>query len=123
VSFYLITFDPERDTPERLREEARQLNVDTDAGNWFFLRPDSVERARAVVDDGFGVFFDPVETDDGGYMYRHPGRILLVNGDGYVERAYRVGQTADSQPSEAEMLSDLRRVRKAAGSDGGGGLL
>jgi protein SCO1/2 len=125
VSFYPITFDPERDTPDRLREEARQLNVDREAGNWFFLRPESVERAKAVIDGEFGVFFQKTDPPDGGdgYMYNHPGRILLVNGDGYVERAYRLGQTEASRPSQATMLADLERVRAAERPDGGGGLV
>jgi protein SCO1/2 len=75
-----------------------------------------------VIDGEFGVFFQKTDPPDGGdgYMYNHPGRILLVNGDGYVERAYRVGQTEDTQPTQARMLEDLRRVREAERGDGGG---
>ena len=116
VGFYPITFDPERDTPERLRREAEELNVDQSAGNWRFLRPGTPAEAERVVTDGFGIAFERAGEMDGKYMFNHIGLILLVNGDGYVERAYQVG--GDGGPPERELVRDLRRVR-----NGGGGLL
>jgi protein SCO1/2 len=115
VAFYPITFDPERDTAERLRREADEMNVDLSAGNWHYLRPGTRAEAERVVTDEFGVFFERAGEMDGKYMFNHPGVIQLVNADGYVERAYRVGM--DGEPSESRMIDDLRRVR------GGGGLL
>ncbi|MUV59052.1 protein SCO1/2 [Halogeometricum rufum] len=109
VSFYPVTFDPARDDAEAFREEAEQMNVDMDAGNWQFLRPDGKEAARRVVDEEFGVFFQKQENGDGPYMFAHLGLILLVNGDGYVERAYR-----GSEPDEQTLIEDLRRVRNAS---------
>ncbi|MFB6074926.1 MAG: SCO family protein [Haloarculaceae archaeon] len=57
VVFLAITFDPERDTPDRLREYADLMHVDLSLGNWYFLRPPSVDRAKAVVQEQFGFFF------------------------------------------------------------------
>ncbi|WP_152041373.1 SCO family protein [Salinigranum salinum] len=108
VGFYPITFDPARDDAAALRAELDQFNVDTSAGNWQFLRPEDEARAEAVVTDEFGIVFQRQEMDDGPDMFVHLGLILLVNGDGYVERAYR-GQ----QPDEGQLIDDLRRVRGA----------
>jgi len=113
VGFYPITFDPQRDTGERLREYAGKMNVDLSAGNWHFLRPESRDRAKSVLEEEFGFVFQRTEPEDGGkYMFNHIGLVLLVNADGYVERAYR-GQ----EGKEGTYIEDLQKVR-----NGGGGL-
>ena len=114
VGFYPITFDPQRDTASTLREYADRMNVDLSAGNWHFLRPDGRERAKTVLEEEFGFVFERDEPEDGGkYMFTHIGLVLLVNADGYVERAYR-----DREGTESRYIADLKRVRS-----GGGGLL
>lgn len=110
VAFYPITFDPERDTAERLRAFADEMNVDRSVGNWHFLRPDGKARAREVVDEEFGVAFQRNSETAENYMFTHIGLVLLVNAEGYVERAYR-GQS----PDEDRLLSDLRTVRETGG--------
>jgi protein SCO1/2 len=114
VGIYPITFDPQRDTASTLRDYGEQMNVDLSAGNWHFLRPESRERAKDVLEGEFGFVFERTEPEDGEqYMFNHIGLVLLVNADGYVERAYR-GQ----EGQEGTYIEDLRRVR-----NGGGGLL
>jgi len=114
VGFYPITFDPQRDTASTLREYADRMNVDRSAGNWHFLRPESRERAKRVLEEEFGFVFQRTDPEDGGkYMFNHIGLVLLVNADGYVERAYR-GQ----EGTEERYIEDLRTVRT-----GGGGFL
>lgn len=117
VSFLPVTFDPERDSPSALADYADRMNVAVDAGNWTFLRPESVERAKATVTDAFGVTFEKTMVNDGepGWMYAHTGIVLLVNGDGFVERAYRPerGTGGSIQFDEGTAIDDLRRVRTA----------
>jgi protein SCO1/2 len=108
VAFYPVTFDPARDDAEALRAELEQFNVDTSAGNWQFLRPETAARATEVVTDEFGVTFQRQAVEDGPDMFVHLSLIVLVNADGYVERAYR-GQETD----EGRIIADLRRVRNA----------
>lgn len=140
VNFAEISFDPARDTPEAFREYADERHVDLDAGNWYFLLPESEERAREVVDGEFGVYFEkatptpsptageegeaatpgtatdtettPPTTGDGsdgdGYMFRHTTLILLVNGDNYVERAYR-----DRDDATTQLTEDVQRLVEA----------
>jgi protein SCO1/2 len=109
VTFLPVTFDPARDTADRLQTYADEMNVDADADNWHFLRPESRERAEAVVEDQFGVAFqrtDPENMEK--YMFTHSALTLLVNGDGYVERAYR-----SKSPDEETIIADLKQVRNA----------
>jgi len=85
------TFDPARDTPERMRDYAERMGIDADAGNWSFLRPEDEEAAEEVITGEFGVNFRKAteETEAGVYDFLHTTLILLVNEDGYVERTYR----------------------------------
>jgi protein SCO1/2 len=109
VQFLPVTFDPERDTPARLRSYAEQMNVDLESGNWQFLRPDSVERATTVVDEQFGVVFERTHPEDMDmYMFTHGAMTTLVNADGYVERAYR-----SQSPDQGRIVDDLKTGRSA----------
>ncbi|MFC6988506.1 SCO family protein [Haloplanus sp. GCM10025708] len=113
VAFYPVSFDPERDTAGRLRTYAEQMNVDRQVGNWHFLRPDGRDRAKAVLEGELGFAFRRTQPESGDeYMFTHIGLVLLVNADGYVERAYR-----GREPSEERFVQDLKTVRT------GGGLL
>ncbi|WP_424019384.1 SCO family protein [Halorientalis pallida] len=140
VEFAEITFDPARDTPERLRTYADERNVALDAGNWTFLRPETEARAKAVVQEQFGVHFEKAYPENGtgtdstgtetdadsstpstatasepndseGYMFTHRSLILLVNAEGYVERFWR-GDAATSTAA-AELPDAMNRLRTA----------
>jgi protein SCO1/2 len=107
VAFLPVTFDPERDDAERLETYAGEMNVALDAGNWRFLRPSSVERAKATVEEEFGVTFERTHPDDMDmYMFAHSAMTYLVNADGYVERAYRT-----DSPDPERLIDDLETVR------------
>jgi protein SCO1/2 len=110
VSFWPITFDPARDDADRLRAEAEQLNVDMDVGNWHYLSPGTPERAESVLTGEFGFTYRKDPREDGPDMFVHLALVLLVNGDGYVERAYRGGQYGQAV-SEKQLIADLRTVR------------
>jgi len=109
-AFTPITFDPEHDTADVLAAYGEERGVDTDADNWWFLRPKGPDRAEAVVTDTFGVNFQFVpedERDKDNMAFIHSNLILLVNADGYVERAY------DRQPpNPAEVLTDVQTLRE-----------
>ncbi|MDY6775056.1 MAG: SCO family protein [Halobacteria archaeon] len=111
VVFLPITFDPKRDTADRLIEYADQMNINLDVGNWHFLRPKSVKRAKEVVAEKYGVGFQK-ESDVGTqYMFTHLGLIILANPKGYVERAWTM--TTTSGPSWQEVRDALKKIRKA----------
>lgn len=109
VRFLPMTFDPARDTAERLGTYADEMNVDTESDNWQFLRPASKQRAKDVIQDQFGVVFQRTEPEDMDmYMFTHTALTLLVNADGFVERAYR-----SKSPDEETIIADLKAVRNA----------
>ena len=112
VTFLAITFDPPRDDAERLREYGEQMNVDMDAGNWRFLRPESTDRAKAVVDETLGITFDRIGAGQSerlpGYDFRHLSLTFLRNPSGVVERAYRT-----DRPDHERVLSDVETVVEA----------
>ena len=112
VAFLAVTFDPVRDTAERFRAYAEEMNVDLDAGNWYFLRPESEKRAKEVVQDTFGVVYEkthPKKMDM--YMYTHSGVVLLANQKGYVERSYR--ETSNGALVWQDVRDDLKTVRQS----------
>jgi len=109
VAFLALTFDPERDTADVLREYADRQGVDLDAGNWQFLRPESYERGKELLKDRFGLVIEKRPADEYEnleYQFPHYGLVLLVNDRGIVERAYPNGPTLDIQT----LVDDVTRV-------------
>ena len=112
VAFLPITFDPERDTAEALREYAGQQGVDLDAGNWHFLRPETYERAQEIHDEHFGLKIEKQPADEIEnleYRFPHYGLIILANKQGIIERAYPRGPRTDIE----RLVDDLERVATA----------
>jgi protein SCO1/2 len=108
-AFLALTFDPERDTADRLREYADRQGVDADAESWHFLRPESYERGQELLDEHFGLVIEKApaeEYDNIEYQFPHYGLILLVNKRGIVERAYPNGPTVDIET----LVSDYEQV-------------
>ncbi|RLM34643.1 SCO family protein [Haloarcula sp. Atlit-120R] len=109
VTFLPMTFDPVRDTAKRLAAYADKMNVNVDSENWQFLRPASKQRAKAIIQDQFGVMFQRTTPKDMDmYMFTHTALTLLVNADGFVERAYR-----SKSPDVESIIADLKTVRNA----------
>lgn len=127
VALLPITFDPAYDTPDRLREFSEINGADPTAENWQFLRPESPDRAQDVITETFGVGFEETSPEGGGHggdsgassgdvlppdedgentMFAHLILLLLVNRDGYVERAY-----SPQPPRPDIVLDDLASVR------------
>ncbi|MFW5917337.1 MAG: SCO family protein [Halorubrum sp.] len=109
AAFLSLTFDPERDTEEVLREYAGQQGVDLDAGNWHFLRPESYESGQDLMDEHFGLVIEKKPADDYEnleYQFPHYGLILLANKEGIVERAYPKGPETDIET----LVDDFERV-------------
>jgi len=107
IAFLPITFDPERDDEAALRDNAETLGVDLDARNWHYLRPETPEEAKAVVDERLGIGFERTTESDRleGYDFNHVVVTILANPGGVVERAYR-GENID----RARVAGDLETV-------------
>lgn len=82
-----FTIDPAHDTPEVLKEYAKNYGVTNP--NWHFLTGDR-ERIYEMANTGFGIFADEDETVPGGFA--HSGLFALIDKDGYVRsRADKFG--------------------------------
>ncbi len=103
VMLVSVTFDPERDTPERLREYA--ASVHAHRSGWLWLTGDPLE-VRRLVGSEFGVYFEKVPLSDGsalveigppsqaqdvdaGYDFIHAVVFVLVDQDGQIRAEYR----------------------------------
>ncbi len=101
VALLAMTFDPETDGRDELREYGELFGVDLEAGNFHFLRPESNDEALEIINERFGV---PAELDDvGDHDHNHDDHdhddhnhghgihyymLFIVNEEGIVERSY-----------------------------------
>ena len=99
VRFVFVTVDPERDTPQRLREYVGHYDDDF-VGLW-----GSPEQIRTVT-AAYGVLAEkaPQEGAPDGYWVVHSASTLLVAPDGRLWAVYPFGT------SSREMAGDLRRL-------------
>lgn len=111
VRFLSISVDPERDTPERLREFAARFGADL--SRWTFARGEREATWRLVRE---GLMFAIEDDDsltiplaDGSTMLniRHPSHFVLVGPDGRVLGLY-------SSTSESDVRALEARARAAA---------
>jgi len=101
-----ITFDPERDTPDKLTDYAGQMGIDHTHESWQYLRPESDEQATEVVNDQLGIGFEKVSApEEESYEFHHVTVTFLVNPDGVVERAYR-----GDEPEVERVVDDFETV-------------
>jgi len=128
LALLAMTFDPETDDAEALGEYAERFEVDLDAGGFHFLRPESNDQARSLMNRRFGV---PVASDDGGDVregggghrgsddgdHDHGGghplhyyMLFVVNDRGIVERSYPNVVDGREETRPAAIIEDVRRV-------------
>jgi protein SCO1/2 len=81
VEFVTISFDPDRDTPQRLDTLAASVGADT--SNWRFVTGPA-ERLKNVIGGGFSVFYQP----DGAGGFTFDPTIVMVDGNGIVRGVY-----------------------------------
>ncbi|ALS20665.1 MULTISPECIES: SCO family protein [Paenibacillus] len=97
-----ITFDPDRDTPERLKEFSQRYHADY--RGWYFLRGNQDEVIKLASDYGVMVVKDP-----GGETYTHGNLFLLVDGKGDL-RTYYSGH--DENLDIEKVADDLIQISK-----------
>ncbi|ELY48875.1 SCO family protein [Natronolimnohabitans innermongolicus] len=64
ISLLAFTFDPERDTADTLSEYAEAREIDYEADNWHFLRPEEYETAESLMTETFNMPLDRAEDMD-----------------------------------------------------------
>ncbi len=91
IEMISITFDPERDTPDVIRNFAERTSVELNDG-WHFLRGDEKESIKLAQDFGVGV--SKLEKEQ---TFAHFNVITLVDGDGQI-REWINGSDAELTP-------------------------
>jgi protein SCO1/2 len=100
VEFVAISFDPQRDTPERLSQFATEHGL---AGErWHFVTGDPAQ-LKNVIGAGFGAYYD--QTDDG--AFRFDPMYVLVDGWGIQRAFYRT-----PMPDPARIVRDINFITK-----------
>ncbi|MEZ4663425.1 MAG: SCO family protein [Caldilineaceae bacterium] len=102
IQLVTISFDPARDTPERLTEYAEQ--VDADLRNWRFVTG-ATDQLKSVIGGGFGVYYAPEEAANGAapdVQFKFEPTFVLVDGLGILRAEYRTATP------EAEMVARCR---------------
>jgi protein SCO1/2 len=96
-----ITFDPERDTQERLKEFSGFY--DADSTGWHFLRGE--EQYSRDLAKKYGVMV--VDSGDGQFI--HSNIILLVNQKGYIQSYYNANDLdLDASKIAGDMMDLLK---------------
>jgi protein SCO1/2 len=103
AAFLFITVDPERDTPEVLREYLGKFNPD-----FIGLRGDEPQLEQ--IEQAYGVFSQAEEHGEGEpYLVTHTARIFLVDPEGLLRTNYTFG--ADPE----DILADLQFLVEGSG--------
>lgn len=113
-----MSFDPEHDTPEVLRDYAAHFQADPTA--WRFLTGDPA-MVKAVIGGGFGIYYEkrtrPSEEGSGhshgNYDFVHENRFVLVDERGLIRAEYR-----DLTLDVDRVVRDIRLVSREAASQG-----
>lgn len=115
LHFVTISLDPERDTPERLRQAGEALGLAAGGREWQLLTGDPA-RLRATIGGGFRVYFsEPKEpTPESPGRVTFDPRYVLVDHLGIMRGDYRTGTLdPDLLARDVNLL-----VEEAQNSDG-----
>lgn len=104
VKMLSITFDPDRDTPEYLKEYARGYQADP--AGWWFLRDD-----QEKVKDMMKQLKMTLEYDGKGY-FLHTNTIFLVDRKGIVRTNYTPGGEARNELDIEAIVRDVKTLTK-----------
>ncbi len=107
VRLVTVSFDPERDTPGRLRELAARSGAIP--GTWDFVTARDTTEARAIVGTGFGAWYE--KRPDGSFAFDPV--LVLVDGLGVRRVEYRVGE-----PDADRILSQMSELGVEARAEG-----
>lgn len=101
-SFKMVshTMDPKRDTPQKLKTYAKNLDVDTD--KWIFLTGNQ-DDLMDLSNEGY--FVAAMEDANAPGGFDHSGRIMLIDKKGHI-RGYSLG----TKPNETSTL--IKKIKQ-----------
>lgn len=102
---FSISFDPTRDTPERLREFSGYFGAD--ASGWHFLRGDEAY-IQQLAKEGYRI---SVIKDEKTGNFLHQNYIVLVDPEGEIRKWYNMGDPETASESVIEEITrDVKRL-------------
>jgi protein SCO1/2 len=99
VGYYLVSVDPQRDTPERLREYVAYFDPS------FRGLTGSAEALTALATASASLFYVPEGQDGEHYLVNHSSNVVLLNPGGAVEAVFTPPHTP------AQLVADFTKVR------------
>jgi len=111
----LVTFtvDPDRDTPNELREYANRYRADPE--KWLFLTGPPEEELHKLLKDGFKVTAQRSTSKMPGDEFDHSSRLAVVDKQGMI-RGYFDGIRSPSSPdADSEFEANLTRLKEKVG--------
>ncbi len=107
-----VTFDPERDTAEYLREYMSTMNADTTG--WHFLRDDDVEAVRDLALQ-YNVQVIPDTTQEGNFI--HANLYTLIDKEGRIRKTYSPNEVIIINPENTgefieQIVNDMVALTK-----------
>ena len=108
VQLVTISFDPERDSPEVLRQYADALGADT--SNWHFVTGEPT-RLKNVIGRGFSTFYE--QRADGSFEF-YP-TFVLVDGWGIMRAKYRT-DAPDTEIVQRDLQLLTKEIRNSKGA-------
>ena len=100
VKLVSFTIDPKRDTPEKLKTYAANLQVDQ--SKWWFLQGEK-DFTYELANDYFIVAFEDAESPGG---FDHSGKIILVDQKGQI-RSFSEGTDPETTP---KLIADIQKL-------------
>jgi len=102
VNMLSISFDPLRDTPERLKQFSKSYNADP--AGWTFMRSQDEESIKALAEK-FGIAV--IKDEKGNFM--HTNVVLLVDKKGVIRADYDV---LDPEMKPEMIVKDVKKLTK-----------
>jgi protein SCO1 len=102
VSLVTISFDPDHDTPEKLKTYATQVGAN--AATWRIATGDAT-RLKYALGGGFGLFYEP--NADGTFNF--DSMFVLVDGWGIIRSFYKT-----ASPTTDRLVRDIKLVTQEA---------
>jgi protein SCO1 len=98
LRFIMVTVDPERDTPDGLRQYLDAFSTD-------FIGLTGSEDETEAAKKAFGVFSQKVKTDEAtDYLVDHTASVFLLGRDGRFEGTISYGEDSDAAIAKIERL-------------------
>ena len=97
-----VSVDPERDTPERLREYLSYFNP-------AFLGMTGTPEELIIASTPFGIFYEQHEGSAAtGYLVDHTATITVIDKEGYVRLVFPYGMGAEAMAADLDQFVKCR---------------